>query len=216
MAKPGLAIRILIADDHEVVRRGLKQVLSEEFPRLKFGEAQTSQAALELISKQEWDLVVLDINMPGRDGLEVLAEIKRQRPGTPVLMVSAYPEREFAVRSFKLGAAGYLTKQSAADELLAAVKKALAGGKYVTVALAEKLAEALGSPLPQTPHEALSARELEVLRWVATGKTIKEIAAGLSLSEKTIATYRARISQKLGVSTNVELARYALQHGLVE
>jgi DNA-binding NarL/FixJ family response regulator len=145
-----------------------------------------------------------------------LVKIAKDCSAAAVLVLSSYPEEEFAVRSFKLGAAGYLTKASVSDEMLAAVKKVLAGGRYMSATLAEKLATALGSPPEQAPHEALSPRELEVLRLVATGKTIKEIAALLSLSEKTIATYRTRVSEKLGLSTNVELARYALQHRLVE
>ena len=181
-----------------------------------FGEAGRVPQARELLAQQPWDLVLLDINLPGGSGLDLLAEVKQLRPLAAVLVLSSYPEEEFAVRAFKLGAAGYLTKASVADEMLAAVKKVLAGGKYVSASLAEKLAAALGHPTPAAPHEALSPRELEVLRLVATGRTIKEIAAGFSLSEKTIATYRARIAEKLRLSTNVELARYALQHGMVE
>ena len=209
-------MRVLLVDDHEIVRRGLKQLLAEAFPKATFGEANRGPQARELIVQKPWDLVVLDINLPGGSGLDLLAEVKRLRPQAAVLMLSSYPEEEFAVRSLKLGAAGYLTKASVADEMLVAVKKVLAGGKYVSAALAEKLAAALGDPQHAAPHKALSPRELEVLRLVATGQTIKEIAAGLSLSDKTIATYRTRISEKLGLSTNVELARYALQHRLVE
>lgn len=208
--------RILIVDDHEVVRRGTRQVLAEGFPGAVFGEAATASAATAALASQPWDLLVLDINIPGRSGLEVLQEVQRQWPRLPVLVLSAYPEEEFAVRCLRLGAAGYLTKNSAADELVAASKKALEGGKYVTAALAERLAAVLGGEIRCEPHEALSARELQVLRLVATGHTLKEIAAELHLSEKTIATYRARISDKLGVSTNVELTRYALQHKLVD
>jgi DNA-binding NarL/FixJ family response regulator len=206
----------LIADDHAVVRRGLRDILMEAFSGAKITEAKDSIEATQLLSKQPFDLVLLDINMPGRSGLEVLEEARRLRPETPVLVLSAYPEAEFAVRAFKLGAAGYLSKDRAPDELLVAVKKILAGGKYVTASLAEKLAYALGGDLDQVPHDALSNRELQVLRLIATGKTIKEIAAELSLSEKTVATYRVRLADKLGLSTNVELARYALQHRLVD
>jgi DNA-binding NarL/FixJ family response regulator len=166
--------------------------------------------------KQEWELVLLDINIPGRNGLEVLEEVKRLRPRTPVLVLSAYPEEEFAIRSFKLGASGYLNKSRASDELLAAAKKVLAGGKYVTASLAEKLAAAVGGGVEQAPHDSLSNRELQVLRMVASGKTIKEAAAEMALSEKTVGTYRSRIAQKLGLGSNVELARYALRHGLVD
>lgn len=209
-------IRVLIVDDHEILRRGLKEVLADGFPDLEVGEAASSAAALEQLVSQEWTIVLLDINLPGRNGLEVLEEAKRLRPNTPVVVLSQYPEQEFAVRSLKLGASGYLNKGRAADELLAAVKKALEGGKYITASLAEKLADMLGSDAQQAPHERLSNRELQVLRRVANGKTIKEIATEMALSEKTVATYRHRISQKLKLGTNVELARYALQHGLGE
>ena len=157
-----------------------------------------------------------DINIPGRSGLEVLEDVRRLRPGTPVLVLSQYPEDEFAIRSFKLGASGYLNKSRASDELLAAVRKALAGGKYVTASLAEKLVATLGSDPQYEPHENLSNRELQVLQMLATGNTIKEIAAALAVSEKTVSTYRSRIVQKLGLTTNAELTRYALQHRLVD
>jgi len=206
--------RILIADDHEVVRRGLKQILADAFKSLKVCEAKTSSEALDQVLKQTFDLVLLDINMPGRSGLDVLAELTRQRPGTPVLVLSVSPEEDYALRCLKLGAAGYLTKQSASDELLAAARKALAGGKYVSASMAEKLAVNVSGAGPASPHEALSNRELQVLRMIAAGRTVKEIAGELSLSEKTIATYRSRLSEKMGLATNVELARYAIQHSL--
>ncbi len=208
--------RILIADDHEVVRRGLKQILADEFGKLKLCEATTSQQAMDFITKQDFDLVLLDINMPGRSGLEVLQEIMKLRPKTPVLVLSVSPEEDYAVRCLKLGAAGYLSKRSASDELLAAVKKAMSGGKYVTAALAEKLAATISGGLPEAPHQNLSNRELQVLRLIAAGKTIKEIASELALSEKTVATYRTRLSEKMGLATNVELTRYALQHRLAD
>lgn len=209
-------MKILLVDDHEIVRRGLKQLLAEAFPQADFGEAGRMPEARELIVQAEWQLVVLDINLPGGSGLDLLTEVKTQQPATPVLMLSSYPEEEFAMRAFKLGASGYLTKAGVADEMLVAANKVLNGGKYVSAELGEKLANALGSAHSHAPHEALSPRELEVLRLVATGKTIKEIAAEFSLSEKTIATYRSRLAEKLHLSTNVELARYALQHRLVE
>ncbi len=209
-------LRVLIVDDHEIVRRGLKEVLADEFPELKVGEAGNSQGALELVTTQDWDLVLLDINIPGRSGLEVLEEVKRLQPGAPVIILSAYPEEEFAIRSLKLGASGYLNKSRASDEVLAAVKKALAGGKYVTASLAERLISILGGEIEHTLHESLSSRELQVLRMIAKGHTIKEIAADLALSERTVGTYRTRISKKMGLGTNVELARYALKNGLVD
>jgi DNA-binding NarL/FixJ family response regulator len=208
--------RVLIVDDFEMSRRGVKEVFADEFPELEVGEAADSRSALELVIKEEWDLVLLDINIPGRGGLEVLEEVKRLRPRTPVLVLSAYPEEEFAIRSLKLGASGYLNKGIRSDEILAAAKKVMAGGKYVTASLAEKLATMLAGHIPAVRHESLSSRELQVLRMVGNGKSIKEIAAEVALSEKTVGTYRARISKKLGLATNVELARYAVQQRLVD
>jgi len=208
--------RILLVDDHEVVRRGTRQVLADGFNEAVFGEAATAVEAQALLGAERWDLLVLDINLPGRSGLEVLEDVRRQWPKLPTLVLSAYPEEEFAVRCLRLGAAGYVTKSSAADELVSASRKALEGGKYVTAALAERLAAVLGGGFGGEAHEALSGRELQVVRLVASGRSVKEIAVELHLSEKTIATYRARIADKLGVSTNVELTRYALQHKLVE
>jgi DNA-binding NarL/FixJ family response regulator len=209
-------LRVLIVDDHEIVRRGLKEVLADEFPELKVGEAGNSQGALELVTTEDWGIVLLDINIPGRSGLEVLEEVKRLQPGAPVIILSAYPEEEFAIRSLKLGASGYLNKSRASDEVLAAVKKALTGGKYVTASLAERLVSILGGEIEHAVHESLSSRELQVLRMIAKGHTIKEIAADLTLSERTVGTYRTRISKKMGLGTNVELARYALKNGLVD
>jgi DNA-binding NarL/FixJ family response regulator len=207
-------MRALIIDDHEVVRRGLAQILRENFEGLDLAQAGDARQALTLLAEHPWDIVLLDINLPGRSGIDLLQEIRLRSPRTRVLVISAYPEGEFALRALKLGAVGYLTKNSAADELVAAFKKALAGGMYVTASLAEKLASGLQKDFHTEPHEALSNRELEVLGLISSGKTLKEIAADLALSEKTVATYRARLSHKLGLSTNVELARYAIQHGL--
>jgi DNA-binding NarL/FixJ family response regulator len=208
--------RILVVDDHEVVRRGLVQMIGEDLPGADFAGAGTGPAALELLTAGPFDLLLLDINLPGRDGLDVLGEVRRRWPGLPVLIISAYPEEEFAVRCLRAGASGYVTKDSLADELLAATHKALAGGRYVSRSLAERLASLLAEPRPDDPRERLSDRELQVLRLVAVGRSAKEIAAELSLSEKTVGTYRARISDKLGLSTNVELTRYALKHKLVD
>ena len=209
-------MRVLIVDDHQLLRRGLREVVEEEFPESEFAEAENSQTALALVYEREWDLVLLDINIPGRNGLEVLQEIKHVSPKVPVLVISAYAEADFAVRALKLRASGYLTKNCVADELLVAIRKVLGGGRYVTEELAEKLAESLGTGLKGPPHESLSNRELQVLRMVASGLNIKEIAAELSLSPKTVGTYRQRIATKMGLSTNVELARYALQSGLTD
>lgn len=208
-------MRILLVDDHPIVRHGLKQLLAEEFPGAEFGEATGVPQARELIALKKWSLVLLDISLPGGSGLDLIEEVKRLRPQAAVLVLSAYPEKEFAVRALQLGAAGYLTKESVADEMSVALQKILDGGKYVSATLADKMAAALGDPQRSTPHEALSSRELEVLRLIATGRPIKEIATEFSLSERTIATYRTRISEKLRLSTNVELIRYALKHDLV-
>jgi DNA-binding NarL/FixJ family response regulator len=207
---------VLIVDDHEIVRRGLRQILQDEFPEVKVGEAGDARQAVEVFHRESWDLVLLDINMPGRCGLELLEDFKKARPAVPIVVLSAFPEAEFALRSLKRGACAYVNKQSASDELMAAIRKGLAGGRYVTPGLAEKLAASLAGEAPDAPHETLSDRELQVLRLIAVGRSIKEIAAELSLSEKTVGTYRTRISEKMGLSTNVELARYALQHKLVD
>ena len=209
-------MRLLLVDDHKVLRRGLRGVVEEDFPGTEIGEAADSQTALELIYGETWDLVLLDINIPGRNGFDVLQEIKHHSPATPVLVVSASPEEDFAVRALKLQAAGYLTKSRVADELKLAIKKALSGGRYVTASLAEKLAASLGDDVKGARHESLSNREFQVLRLVALGRSLKEISAELSLSEKTVGTYRRRIAEKMGLSTNVELARYAIQAGLVD
>lgn len=207
-------ISILIVEDHPIVRRGLKEVLAEEYPRAVFGEANDSPSALQEYQRRKWDIVLLDINIPGRGGLEVLEDIRRLHAPAKILVVSAYPEEEFAVRAFKLGAAGYLSKNQASDELTAAVRSILAGKKYVTVSLAQRLAHAVSGEEHRTPHEALSPREHQVLQLIAGGSTVKQIAAELALSEKTVGTYRARIAEKTGLSSNVELTRYAFQHGL--
>ena len=209
-------MNVLIADDHEIIRRGLRDILADEFPRLRVAEARDALETLEAARKQTWDVVLLDIKMPGRSGLEVLEELKKLQPKTPVVIISAFPEEEYALRAFRVGAAAYVSKEGASDELLAAVRKALGGGRYVTPALAEKLAAVLSGETPAAPHEILSNRELEVLRLIATGKTIKEVAAELHLSEKTIGPYRLRLSKKMNLSSNVELTRYALQHNLAD
>ena len=208
--------RVLIADDHQIVRRGLRDILTDHLGDLAAAEAKDAGEAIGLLIKSEWDLVLLDINLPGRSGLEVLEQARRLRPKAPVLVLTCYPEEQFALRAFKLGASGYVTKQSASDELITAVQRVLAGGKYVTASLAERLASSLGDAGPQAPHDALSHRELQVLRFIALGKSMKETAAELALSEKTVAAYRARISAKTGLKTSVEIARYALKQGLVD
>jgi two-component system, NarL family, invasion response regulator UvrY len=209
-------MKILVADDHELIRRGLQELLLEHFPGAIIAGTGSTQEALELLHSGDWDLALVDINMPGRSGLELLEEIKRAKPRMPVLIVSAHLEEDYALRALRLGAAGYVSKLSAADILVTAVKKVTSGGRHVSPAVAEKLALAAAGDWIGAPHENLSHRELQVLQRIASGRTIKEIAAELSLSEKTIATYRGRISEKLALSTNVELTRYALLHGLVD
>ncbi|HET6495361.1 MAG TPA: response regulator transcription factor [Thermoleophilia bacterium] len=209
-------MKVLIADDHEIVRRGLREILADEFTGLEVYEARDGHEALAAVREQDIDVVLLDINMPGRGGLGVLEELKEIRPKLPVVIVSAFPEEDYALRAFKLGALGYVSKGGAPEELLTAIRKALAGGRYLTTALAERLAGLLAGEPHSAPHELLSNRELQVLRMIALGKTVKEVAGELALSEKTIATYRARISEKMHLSTNVELARYAMQHKLVD
>jgi DNA-binding NarL/FixJ family response regulator len=209
-------MRILLADDHTVVRSGLKQILAEEFKGAVFGEARNAQETLDWVAKQGWDVVVLDITMPGRSGLEVMREIRKLRPRLPVLVLSIHPENQFAVRVLKLGAAGYMTKESAAEELVKAVKKVLSGGRYVSAALAETLAINLVTDSVKPPQELLSDREFQVLRLIASGKIISEIARELVLSVKTISTYRSRILEKMGLRNNAELMHYAMQHHLVQ
>ncbi len=210
-------MKILLADDHAVVRHGLRQILADEFKKAVFGEARNAQEALNLVWKENWDVVVLDITMPGRSGLEVLREIKKSKPKIPVLVLSMHPENQFAVRVLKRGASGYMTKESASEELVGAIRKVLAGGRYVSTSLAEKLATYLSSGENQkAPQETLSDREFQVLRLIASGKMVSEIARELSLSVKTISTYRTRILEKMRMKNNAELMHYAMQHQLVE
>jgi len=205
-----------MADDHALVRKGLEETLEEELDDVIFGEAENSQQVLDQIWKEKWDLVILDINMDGRSGLDVLAEIRKSCPKLPVLILSMYPVAEFAVRALKLGAAGYVNKQSAADELIVAVRKALAGGRYISAELAERLAADLQKDSDQPVHASLSNRELQVMRMIAVGKSLKEIAADLSISVKTVGTYHTRLLDKMGAKSDVELTRYALLNKLVE
>ena len=209
-------MRVLIADDHAVFRRGLRDTLAEAFSKVTFGEARTAQEALDQVRRQDWDVVILDISMPGKSGLDILDDLKRMRPKLPILLLSMHPEQQFARRALKAGAAGYLTKDGVPEELKTAIKKIAAGGRYVSAALAEKLAVDLreGADLPL--HELLSDREFQVLRMIAAGKSVKEISEDLSLSVKTVSTYRARILDKTGMKTNADLIRYALQTQLVD
>ena len=208
--------RILIADDHAIVRRGLKQIIEESELSAEVAEAENARQLLQLIRKENWDLLVLDINMPGMSGLEALAEVKEKRPKLPVLVLSMYPEEQFAVRVLKAGAAGYLTKDSAPDNLMTAIRKVLSGGKYLSPSMADKLVADLQSPSGRPPHEALADREYQVLCLIGKGKTVSEIADELALSVKTISTYRTRILEKMNMKTNAELMQYAMRNRLVE
>jgi two-component system, NarL family, invasion response regulator UvrY len=209
-------MRFLIADDHEVVRQGLKQMLSDAFPDSVFGEASSAPEAFEKAIAEDWDLVILDVHMPGRGGIETTVDLKKSKPRLPVLVLSMYAEAEYAVRALKAGASGYINKASVTGELIEAVRKALAGGRYITPALAELLAADLGRGHGSLPHHALSDREFEVMKLIATSHSVKNIAAMLSLSEKTVFTYRTRMLDKLGLDGDVDVARYALRHHLVD
>nr|WP_237712486.1 response regulator transcription factor [Pedosphaera parvula] len=209
-------LRILIVDDHAIIRQGLKQILAGEFGLGVFGEANNGTEALEQIWKQSWDVVLLDITMPGKSGLDVLKQIVEAQPNMAVLVLSMHPEDQYAVRVLKTGAAGYITKNTASEEVVNAVKKVLAGGKYVSASLAENLATSLNTPMGKAPHEILSDREYQVMRLIALGKSVKEIAFDLSLSVKTISTYRTRIMEKMKFKTNADIIRYAVHERLVD
>ena len=210
-----MKIRLLIGDDHAVVRKGMKQILAETRDIVVADEASNGREVLEKVQKNDFDMVLLDISMPGRDGLEVLKELKNLKPRLPVLMLSMYPEEQYAVRSLRSGASGYLTKDSAPDELISAIRKVSSGGKYVSASLAEKLAQKLGADEEKPPHEVLSDREYQVMCMIASGKTVKEIGEELSLSVKTVSTYRSRILSKMRMKVNAELTRYAIDNKLV-
>ena len=209
--------RILLIDDHEVVRAGVKRIFDKQ-PQgtVLFGEASTAPEALDLVRAQDWDAVVLDLSLGGRDGLEVLKELKQIRPRLPVLILSMHSEELFARRAFKAGASGYITKDIPRSELVNAINKVIEGGTYVSPTLAEELVVDLRRGADRPPHELLSDREFEVMRLIASGKTVGEIAELLSLGDSTISTYRARILEKMGMRTNAELTYYAIQSKLVD
>jgi DNA-binding NarL/FixJ family response regulator len=208
--------RILLVDDHAVVRDGIKRMFDDRPGSVSFGEADSPERALKLAEEQEWDVVILDITLGDRNGLEVLRELRKIHPRLPVLILSMHSEEQYARRAFRAGASGYVTKDCSREELVAAVQKVSSGSKYITSALAEKLIIDLERGTEGPPHETLSDREYEVLRLIASGKTVGEIAGILSLSDKTISTYRARILEKMGMKTNAELTHYAIQNKLVE
>ena len=209
-------IRVLVADDHAVVRRGVVQILDEAPDLVAAGEASSGRQVLQKVQENDYDVLVLDIGMPDGSGLEVLHQLRTLRPELRVLILSMYPEKQYALRALKAGAAGYLTKESAPDELVAAVRRIAQGGKYITQSLAEELTAALVGEAEKSPEEILSDREFQVVCMLAEGKTIAGIAEELSLSVKTISTYRARVLEKLNLSNTAEIIRYAFEHKLVE
>jgi DNA-binding NarL/FixJ family response regulator len=207
--------RILIVDDHEVVRDGIKRIFDEQTNKTIFGEASTAPEALRLARERDWDMAVLDLTLGDRSGLEVLKGLRQMRPTLPVLILSMHSEEQYARIAFKAGAAGYITKNSRRTELAEAMNRVIEGGRYVSPALAEKLIILLQRGIDRLPHETLSGREFQVMQLIASGKTVCEIAEILSLSDKTISTYRARILEKLSLKNNAELIHYALQNRLV-
>jgi len=209
-------IHILIADDHAILRRGLKEILMGELEGTIFHEAGSAQHVLDQIQTHACDLLILDITMPGRSGLDLLRDLQQLRPELPVLVLSMHPENQYAKRVLRAGAAGYMNKETAPKELVKAVRKVLAGGRYVSAELAEKLAADLSANDPRLPHERLSDREFEVVRMIASGKTSSQIAEELHLSVTTVSTYRARILEKMGMANNAELMRYAMHNKLIE
>lgn len=208
-------LRILLADDHAVVRQGVKQILAEAFSQATFGQAQNAQELLELVGSDHWDIVVLDLTMPGGNALDALKQIKNSHPQLPVLILSMFPEDQYAVRTIRAGAAGYLNKESAPEELVQAIRKILHGGEYISPSVADELVLYARHDDDQPPHKHLSDREYQVLCLIASGKEVKEISSELSLSAKTISTYRARILVKMNMKTNAELTYYAIHNGLV-
>lgn len=208
-------IRVLIADDHAVVRRGLAQILGEAPDMAVAGEVSTGRQVLQSVREDDYDVLVLDMAMPDGGGLEVLIQLRGLKPGLPVLILSVYSERQYAVRTLRAGAAGYLTKESAPDELLAAIRKVAQGGKYVSRSLAERLAAMMEAEPAREAHETLSDREYQVMCMLAAGKTVTEVARDLSLSVKTVSTYRTRVLEKLDLKNTAQIVRYALERGLV-
>jgi DNA-binding NarL/FixJ family response regulator len=208
-------MRILVADDHAVVRAGIKQLIADYPDIIVAGEARNGQEVLDNVLKNQYDVVLLDISMPGITGLDILKELKSRKPSLPVLMLTIHPEEQYAVRAFRAGASGYLTKGCTPDELISALDRVSRGGKYISPSLAEKLALNLGSDIDKLPHESLSDREYQVMCMLASGKTVKEIATELLLSIKTVATYRSRILSKMNFRNTAELTRYAILSDLL-
>ena len=208
-------IRILIADDHAIVRKGLIQILREEYPTAKIGEVEDAEQLIHKAINEEWDVVICDLSMPGRSGLDALHQLKQVSPKLPVLIMSMHPEDQYALRVLKAGASGYLGKDTIHDDLIRAIQTARLGKKFITPSIAEKLAEAFNADTDQLSHETLSDREFDVLKLLASGKSVSEIAEQLSLSVTTVSTYRSRIMKKMTMHSNAELTRYALEKGLI-
>jgi len=209
-------LNILIADDHSVVRRGLRQILLEEFPAANIDEATDADMLFKKVIKGDWDVVISDLSMPGRSGLKALQQIKLHNPKVPVLILSVHSEEHYAIRVLKAGASGYLNKESAPDELIKAIHRVLLGKKYITASIAERLASGLDKDSEKSPHETLSDREFEVLKHIAAGRSVSEIADQLSLSVTTVSTFRARILAKMNLKTNADLTLYAIENKLLE
>lgn len=209
-------IRVLIADDHAIVRQGLKQILSETDDLLIAGEADDGAEALQLARQIEWDVFLLDVSMPNRNGIDTLKQLKKEFPRLPVLILSMHPEEQYAVRALKAGASGYLTKQSAPDQLVTAIRQVANGRKYVSAAVALQLVEAISDTTEKPPHERITDREYQVLTLIASGKTLTQIADTLNLGVATVSTYRARLLEKMGLKSTAELIRYGLEHGLTD
>jgi DNA-binding NarL/FixJ family response regulator len=209
-------IKVIIADDHPIVRAGLKQIILEDQSINVAGEAANGADLLRQVRNQDFDVIILDLTMPGMDGIDVLKQLKIEKPHTPVIILTVHPESQYALRILKAGASGYLTKESASDELIRAIRKVHNGGKYINPSLAEKIAFALDEDSGKLPHETLSDREYQVMCLIGSGKTISQVADSLSLSVKTVSTYRSRILEKMKIQNNAELIHYAVQNGLVE
>ena len=208
-------LRILIADDHTVVRKGLRQILLDEFPTAVIEEVADAEELIKKVMAAQWDVVVSDLSMPGRSGLDALQQIKLSHPNLPVLILSIHPEEQYALRALKSGASGYLSKDTAPDELVKAVRKVLLGKKYISQAIAEKLANSFSADSSLSPHETLSDREFHVMKLLANGKSVSEIAEMLLLSVTTVSTYRARVMVKLNMKSNSDLTRYAIENNLI-